>query len=1140
MLNKMKNSAAVMVIALMGIILILAAPVWQVNAKNLKKNPAVNNDGNNDGKNYIKGSVLIKMKKDCVIHDLKGIISALSAKDKSKPVSLDNIKKFKKLSSKTGMEYFLLHSPLHTTKELIELFGKSLLVETVEPDYIMHINQVFPDDEYFDQLWGLHNTGQEINGTTGLLADADIDAPEAWERSTGSAEVIAVVLDTGVDYTHADLQENMWVNQVEADGEAGVDDDENGYVDDIYGIDAYNEDSDPYDDNRHGTHVAGTISARGDNGSGIAGVTWNTRIMALKFLSGKGSGPVSAAIECMDYVIALKERGENIIVVNTSWGSSSNSELLNNAISAVADTGIIISAAAGNSSRNTDGAKLFYPAASNLPSIVAVAATNQDDELAYFSNYGASATDLAAPGVNILSAVPGGGYEPGFSDFFYDDMESGSGNWDLDATDAPWDITEEKAYSDTNAWSDSPGENYQSGASGTIYNFSLESKSFDLSEQAGNLMLGFWLWNDILPDQAPWGVRDTLYIEISLDDGENWASLGQIYGKDLNWKLYSYLIPEAFRTASFRFRFRFESLPAGNSDGIYIDNVGIGLGSGMGSFKYFSGTSMAAPYVTGAISLVAAMYPADDIYTRINRILSGVEKIESMSGIVATDGRLNLDLATDPGLVMHPFITGFEEVDNRIIEVEGMLFGDEQGKVLFHDKHDLNNTMQGTIQSWSNTEIRVAKPKYSGDYYWVENAEGLKSSRKQYRFSMWEQKAEASAERDSATAAALNGKIYVFGGYAGGNDSLRSWEWYTPEDNTWHHIDDNWMQKCRAHLASAPLNDKVFIIGGYSTIDDACLDSVSIFDPDNNNFTYTASLPVAMCFMRAAALNGKIYITGGMDNDDNVLSTLYEYDPVVNTWTSKASMSYLRFEHGTVAVNGKIYVFGGLKSWEDENIFHTSGEIYDPETNAWLPMADMPVGLARFGAATDGRYIYVAGGTNDHFWYTHLDIVLRYDTETNTWISLSERMLLSPKVAAPAVYLNGYGLYSVNGGHYSEVSGPFGPYYEGMKELEFLGFDKLIDADGDAIPDADDNCRLTYNPGQQDTDADGYGNICDCDLDNNNAVGPSDFGLFKSAWLSAPGDTAWNMDADFDSNLAVGPSDFGIFKMRFGDSAPFE
>jgi len=1123
----------VIAIALIGIVLTSAAPVWAAGAEYLKKHPAVSRDS----ADYVEGSVLIKLKKGASILDLRGIIDGLPAK--GKPVSLDNFKKFKNISSVTGKECFVFRSPAHTTQELIEHFRKSPEVETVEPDYIMHINAVFPDDEYFDQLWGLNNTGQEVNGVSGA-PDADIDAPEAWERSTGSPDVIAVVLDTGVDYTHADLKDNMWVNQAEVDGEPDVDDDENGYIDDIYGIDAYNEDSDPYDDNRHGTHVAGIVAGRGNNEIGVAGVTWNTSVMALKFLSGKGSGPTSAAIECIDYVIAMKERGENVVVMNASWGSSSDSESLNDAISAAADGGVIMAAAAGNSSRDTDGAKPLYPAASDLPSIVAVAATNQDDELAYFSNYGASATDLAAPGVNILSAVPGGGYEPGPFDFFFDDMESGYDNWDLDAPDDPWDITEENPYEDAYSWSDSPYGNYQSGNPGDIFNFSLVSRSFDLTGQTGNLMLGFWLWNDILPDQAPCGARDTLYIEISPDDGATWESLGEIYGKDLSWKLYSYPIPETSRTSTFRFRFRLESWPTGNSDGVYIDNVGIGQGTGMGSYEYLRGTSMAAPHVTGAISLAAALYPDDDIHARIDRILSGVDKIESMSGIVATDGRLNLDLATDPELDLCPFITHSEEVGDRRIRVEGILFGGEPGRVLFHDRYDPDNTREGTIQSWSDTEITVTKPKYSGDYYWVEDSAGKRSNRKRYRFSMWEQKAESFTARDSATATALDGKIYVFGGYAGGNHSLRSWEWYMPETGTWDRIYGNWMLKHRAHLTSAPLDGKIYIIGGYTTVTDECLNVVTRFDPGDNSFAYVESLPVAMCFMRAAALNGKIYVTGGMDNNDNLLSTLYQYDPAEDTWTQKAAMSVPRFEHGTVAVNGKIYAFGGLESWEDEETYNPSGEVYNPETNEWSPMAAMPMGLGRFGATTDGRYIYVAGGTNDDFWYTHLDVVLRYDTETDTWTSLSERMLLTPKTASPAVYVAAYGLYSVNGGHYSEESGPFGPYYQAMKELEFLAADKLTDADGDGIPDADDNCRLTYNPGQRDTDGDGYGNTCDCDLDNDDVVGPSDFGQFRSAWGSTPDDANWNEDADLDSNLAVGPSDFGIFRQRWGSSAPFE
>jgi subtilisin family serine protease len=1121
-LNKTKKLVICLVDAIffIGFILALIVPA---GATDLKKVPI-----HSAKPAYVEGAVLIELKMGAHISDLNNIVQELSTRNR--PISIDNFKEFKNISIKIKKKCLRFRSAWHTTQELMEHFRGSPDVEVVEPDYIMYVNQTFPNDEYFDQLWGLHNTGQEINGVTGT-SDADIDAPEAWERSTGSDEVISVVMDTGVDYSHADLKDNMWINSGEVPGN-GLDDDGNGYIDDIYGIDTYNEDGDPYDDNRHGTHVAGIIAARGDNEIGVTGVTWNTKIMALKFLSAKGSGPVSGAIECIDYVIAMNRRPENnIVAMNASWGSSSDSEVLNDAISAAADEGVIMSAAAGNSSWDTDGPRQLYPAAADLPSIVSVAATDQDDQLAYFSNYGCANTDLGAPGVNILSAVPGGGYDPGPFDFFFDDMGSGYDKWDVDATDPPWDITEENAYEGTHAWSDSPGGDY-----GNLVDFSLVSNTLDLSGQEGNLMLGFWLFKDLNPDVKPCGAKDILHVEVSGDDGENWGTLAELYGNDPNWKLHAYLIPESYRTATFRFRFRLWTDCSETADGVYIDNVGIGQGTGMGSYEYLKGTSMAAPFVTGAISMVAALYPGDDIYTRIDCIFSGVEKIESMKGIVSTDGRLNLDMATNPGLVLHPFVTQFEEIDDRTIRINGILFGDTQGKVLFHDRYDLDNTMEGTIQGWSDTQIVVTKPKYSGDYHWVEDFTGQRSNRKRYRFSMWEQRAESWTARDSTTATALNGKIYVFGGYAGGNHSLRSWEWYTPEDNTWHHIYGNWMPERRAHLTCAPLDGKIYIIGGYTTVTDECLDTVTLFDPDSKSFIYVQSLPVAMCFMRAATINGKIYVTGGMDNDDNPLSTVYEYDPAEDIWTSKASMSVPRLEHGIVAVNGKIYAFGGLETWDPEETYHTSGEIYDPETDTWSPMADMPIGLGRFGAATDGRYIYVAGGTNDDFWYTHLDVVLCYDTQANTWASLAERMLLTPKIAAPAVYLGDYGLYSINGGHYSEESGPFGPYYKAMKELEFLAADNINDndADGDSVPDADDNCRLTPNPLQEDTDSDGYGNWCDCDLDNDWVVGAGDYSSFCNAWQTP------DPDADFDCDGIVGASDYGIFCSRWLGETPFE
>ncbi|GAI56940.1 unnamed protein product, partial [marine sediment metagenome] len=171
-----------------------------------------------------------------------------------------------------------------TVGEALQRLNRAEGVLYAEPDYKVRAFSNFPNDPNFDKLWGMHNTGQ-----TGGTADADIDAPEAWDISTGSSEIIVAVIDTGVDYDHNDLSANMWVNGGEIP-DNDIDDDDNGYVDDVYGYDFYNNDEDPMDDHYHGTHCAGTIGAVGNNGEGVLGVCWDVRIMALKFLDAAGYG----------------------------------------------------------------------------------------------------------------------------------------------------------------------------------------------------------------------------------------------------------------------------------------------------------------------------------------------------------------------------------------------------------------------------------------------------------------------------------------------------------------------------------------------------------------------------------------------------------------------------------------------------------------------------------------------------------------------------------------------------------------------------------------------------------------------------------------------------------------------------------
>jgi subtilisin family serine protease len=288
--------------------------------------------------------------------------------------------------------YLLKLSSGEDPKKVKEKYKEDPEVVYAEPNYIVTVDTV-PND-LSPYLWGLHNTGQRG------YADADIDAPEAWDLFTGSPEVIVAVIDTGVDYSHPDLAANIWSNSNEIPGN-GLDDDHNGYIDDIRGWDFYNRDNNPMDDNNHGTHCAGTIGAVGNNGLGVTGVMWQVRIMPLKFLSAGGSGYTSDAVLAILYA---NKMGADVI--SNSWGGTGYSTTLKNAIDA---SPAVVVCAAGNNARNNDGYP-FYPASYSSPQIIAVAASTATDNLASFSNYGGSSVDVAAPGEYIYSTLRGGSY----------------------------------------------------------------------------------------------------------------------------------------------------------------------------------------------------------------------------------------------------------------------------------------------------------------------------------------------------------------------------------------------------------------------------------------------------------------------------------------------------------------------------------------------------------------------------------------------------------------------------------------------------------------------------------------------------------------------------------------------------------
>lgn len=281
-----------------------------------------------------------------------------------------------------------------TVSQVLQNLQSRTDVMAATPDFRVQVSAV-PNDPNYASQWALENAG------AGGVVDADIDASAAWDYGTSSSVVVAVI-DTGIDYTHVDLVQNIWTNTDEVAGN-GIDDDRNGYVDDIRGWNFADDNNNPMDDNGHGTHVAGTIGAVGNNGVGIAGVAWNVKMMALKFLAADGSGMLSDAVAAIDYA-----RVNGAKIINASWGGGGFSSALQSAMQRFQSAGGIFVAAAGNEASN-NALVASYPANYALANVVSVAASTQSDALASFSNYGTN-VDIAAPGNQILSTIPGNRY----------------------------------------------------------------------------------------------------------------------------------------------------------------------------------------------------------------------------------------------------------------------------------------------------------------------------------------------------------------------------------------------------------------------------------------------------------------------------------------------------------------------------------------------------------------------------------------------------------------------------------------------------------------------------------------------------------------------------------------------------------
>lgn len=948
-----------------------------------------------------KGEAIVVMKEGFSISEASSSLSQ---------ARVEVITKSEALSSQEKNSYTLISGD-DSTEDLVAKFKQNPNVKSVSPNYSRTINTL-PDDPRFGDLWGMNNTGQTVNGTAGT-AGADVNAPEAWDINSDSSDAVIVVLDTGIFYSHEDLVDNMWVNESEIAGD-GIDNDGNGFIDDIYGYDFAAElnganDSDPLDIDGHGTHVAGIIGAKGNNGVGITGINWDVKIMALKVFRPNMKTYDSDIMEAINYILMMKQRGINIVAVNASYGSTSGSQTdpMNEAIKSLGRADIIFVAAAGNGGSNNVA---HYPSSYDAHNIISVAATDQEDNMAQFSNYGLKSIDLAAPGANILSSIPGSAEVT--ASILNDDVESGNSNWLHSGTGDTWAITEEESNSPIYAWSDSPEGEYANNTDSSL----TSSFDTDLTAFMGqNIGLGACLKYDI---EDGW---DYLYIEVSADSGVNWNTLKAFTGTQSDWKCDAVIIPETVKTATFKMRFRLQTDRFKTADGVYIDNIGIGPIISSSAYSYDDSTSVATPHVSGSIALIAKQFPYESMLYRVNRILSGTDELTSLSGKVGSGGRLNIAGSIDPALVYRPMILQADRTQGLTkgssVSLEGMEFGATQGKVHFSSGH--GSRVEGVVMDWSDTKVTVTVPEGAGQFISLETSM-QKASVTSIKGSAWKQVAPLGGPRTFASAVSYNDKIYVFGGR--GPDDLNSSEIYEPATDTWTNIAP--MPTPRYFVSATELNGKIYVIAGIDGTG-TLTDIVEIYDPSTDSWAQTdaiAPLPKALFAGKGVTLEGSLYYVGGAEFTPAriILNTLYKYNVADNSWSEKTSMSVPRITHEAVVHDGQIYVFGGHQGG---SVIHAITETYNPENETWTTVAEMPTTLWFLSAAPGPNGITIAGGDKSH--HNDSDKVMHYNPATDAWIeengSLKE--LITPKVASSLVFLPNRGYYIVGGGRRNILDG---------------------------------------------------------------------------------------------------------------------
>ena len=891
----------------------------------------------------------------------------------------DNIEKSGKVSAKSinqGKNKFtvsLVKSNKFSTKELLAELKKDRNVLKAEPNYVM---QTSGTGDYSKYLWALDNQGQN-GGTEGESLKKD----SLKDKEVSKEEKVIAIADTGVNYEHEDLKNIMWNNP---------------YTDQIKGVHGYdfvNMDDDPMDDNGHGSHCAGIIAGDSGNGTGITGVAAdsNTKIMALKWLDDEGYGATYDVINAYNYVYQMQQLGVNVVAINNSWGGYVDSiygedAILQKVMDVVGENGALSICAAGNESLDIDE-NITVPASFDSDYIVSVAASQEDGELAEFSCYGDENVDLAAPGADILSSVASDVFNPTiyeekekedvcsyFTNFESGFVENQSGEVGTIVTGGAFSysvlnegsgevsIKEDKDnfFGTKNADSASMQWNIKNAKIGETYYmcipYYLEKSdtpiyhSYMLQENAPNQEITdidvstMEIYDFSVVSGTAFNVEEE--VQKADEDWSDWIGGVYVYGKENYWNHLVYTSADKIKKAGERMHvFKLTIMKDGDYS-LNFDDYGISKenveSKEFGQYDFYNGTSMATPYVTGAVALLKSLYPEESAMDTRMRLIGSTTTKEALKDKTATEGVLDLSKVSNP----NPVISGGSIDANGVVTVEGAFWGDNPSltvngiQVTPLSSDNKKVTFQAEANTTLNVEISRDGLKTSKRFYFITGKEIMK---KGVADSCFYADGDLISDGDKLYYINESGSIDVYDvnndseymdaevagyGFEGGTLPVlysisRSGEYdaaelFKNEVENLTNYDYYTIANPVAH--SKELYSALRLDLGYKQTD-----ILVRYDVEKSNWVKVTDIPKDFRDAQGitmASYEGNIYLMGGYNLETNkALSIVYCYDTTKNIWTKVADMPEGRFFAKAVSTNGKLVVTlgGNGKEGSSEN-----------------------------------------------------------------------------------------------------------------------------------------------------------------------------------------------------------------------------